>query len=511
MFSKIDSVCLSGMEGRSVAVEADVSDGLPGYILVGYLASEVREGGDRVRAAIRNLGISLPPKKVTINLSPADFRKEGTGFDLAIAVAVLVAYGQLPADMTTDSVFVGELGLDGELKGIPGILAIASWAAAHGCSRIFLPEENVREASVIGNIQLIPGKNLRQLLPMLRGETPLEIYERPAGFPDAEKRNVYEVDFSEVNGQKLLRRAAEVAAAGGHNLLMVGSAGAGKTMIARRIPTIMPRLTAEECIEISKIYSVSHLLSDQEPLILRRPFRNPHHSVSVQALTGGGARPKPGEISLAAGGILFLDEMPEMSRAALESLRQPLEERTVTVTRVQGTACYPADFQLVAAMNYCPCGRYPDLSRCTCTQGQIRKYLQKVSGPLLERIDLCVEASPVTFGEISRRDKNESSEAVRIRVEAARSIQRERFRNMEIHCNGEMRGTHIRKFCSLAEGEERFMEEIFDALKLSARVYDRILKMARTIADLDKKEKIGHGHLCEAISYVRVKKKLWEN
>ena len=511
LFSKINSIYLRGMEGKNVNVEADVSDGLPGLILVGYLASEVREGGDRVRTAIKNLGLSLPPKKITINLSPADFRKEGTGFDLAIAVAILSAYGGFRAKDLEDAVLFGELGLDGTVRGIPGVMALTDQARESGFKRVFLPVENVKEASVIGGMELYGIRDLRHLLAVLSGKLPMQA-EPTINMDELQNSmNRYEVDFSELSGQPLLRRAAEVAAAGKHNLLIVGPAGAGKTMLAKRMPTIMPGLDIAESIEISKIYSVSHLLTDKEPLIRIRPFRAPHHTVSVQALTGGGRRPKPGEISLATGGILFLDEFPEFSRAALETLRQPLEEREVTVSRVEASVTYPANFQLVAAMNPCPCGHFPDRSRCRCTDGQITRYLQKVSGPMLDRIDICVEASPITYGDIRSSGNNESSREIRARVEQARKIQRERFAGENVRCNGEMSGRHIRKFCGLGREEEKFMEEIFEKLALSARMHDRILKVARTTADLAEEEKIRLADLCEAVSYVKSRDKFWGN
>lgn len=334
MFGKINGMYLQGLDGIHVLVEADVSDGLPGYSFVGYLASEVKESQDRVRTAIRNLNLSLPPKKVTINLSPADLRKEGTGFDLAIAAAILTAHGLVRPEITENAVFIGELGLDGRVKGVPGVLALTAWAKRSGYKRIFLPMENLGEAAIIEEIELIGVHDLKELYDVLRGKTAMHEYNR---HPEREQKvllNCYSVDFSEINGQVVLRRAAEVAAAGMHNLLMIGPAGSGKTMIAKRMPTILPRLELEECIEISKIYSVCHLLSEKEPLVLTRPFRAPHHTISAQALAGGGVRPKPGEISLATGGILFLDELPEMSQGALEILRQPLEDRKINISRV---------------------------------------------------------------------------------------------------------------------------------------------------------------------------------
>lgn len=510
MFGKVNSMYLRGMEGISIQVEADVNDGLPGYSFVGYLAAEVKESEDRVRTAIRNLRLSLPPKKVTINLSPADLRKEGTGFDLAIAASILTAYGLLPDEAGGNAVFIGELGLDGRVKSVPGVLAIASCAVQRGYKRLFLPAENLEEASAIQGIGLIGIHDLKELYDGLRGISPLREYERK-GSTGSIRESHYNVDFSEVNGQAVLKRAAEIAASGQHNLLMIGPAGSGKTMVAKRIPTILPEMDQEEQIEVSKIYSIRHLLTKDAPLIVNRPFRAPHHSVSAQALTGGGSRPKPGEISLASGGILFLDELAEMGSAALEALRQPLEERQVTIARVYGSYRYPANFQLVAAMNPCRCGHFPDLSKCTCTPAQIRKYLSKISRPLLDRIDICVEASAVTYDEITRDVKNEDSASIRSRVEAARKIQAERFKTEPIRCNGEMSGSMIRKYCYINKEESRFLKEVFQDLKLSARLYDKILKVARTVADAGERDEISHRDLCEAVSYIRVRQRYWSN
>lgn len=510
LFGKINSMYLRGMEGIPIQVEADVNDGLPGYSFVGYLAAEVKESEDRVRTAIRNLRLSLPPKKVTINLSPADLRKEGTGFDLAIAAAILTAHGLLPAEVSDNALFIGELGLDGRVKSIPGVLAITACAEKMGYQRLFLPADNLEEAAAIRGIGLIGIHNLKELYDGLRGILPLREYRRESS-DRIRIESSYDVDFSEVNGQAVLRRAAEIAASGQHNLLMIGPSGSGKTMIARRMPTILPVMGQEEQIEVSKIYSIRHLLTAKSPLIVNRPFRAPHHTVSAQALTGGGSRPKPGEISLATGGILFLDELAEMGSASLEALRQPLEERQVTIARVYGSYSYPANFQLVAAMNPCRCGHYPDLTRCTCTPAQIRKYLSKISRPLLDRIDICVEASPVTYDEITLYSKNEDSASIRQRVEAARKIQGERFRTKSIRCNGEMNGSMIRKYCYINNEESSFLKEVFQELKLSARIYDKILKVARTVADSEGHDGISHRDLCEAVSYIRVRQKYWSN
>ena len=434
-----------------------------GLILVGYLASEVwkAETGCGRRSKSRTFPAA---QKSMINLSRQILERKGpdsTSRSPLPFYPPTVDFGRKISKTLSCSENWGWTGLFG---GIPGVMALTDQARESGFKRVFLPVENVNEASVIGGMELYGIRDLRHLLEVLSGKLPMQA-ESTINMDELQNSmNRYEVDFSELSGQPLLRRAAEVAAAGKHNLLIVGPAGAGKTMLAKRMPTIMPGLDIAESIEISKIYSVSHLLTAKEPLIRTRPFRAPHHTVSVQALTGGGRRPKPGEISLATGGILFLDEFPEFSRAALETLRQPLEEREVTVSRVEASVTYPANFQLVAAMNPCPCGHFPDRSRCRCTDGQITRYLQKVSGPMLDRIDICVEASPITYGDIRSSGNNESSREIRARVEQARKIQGERFAGENIRCNGEMSGRHIRKFCWLGREEEKFMEEILKSL-----------------------------------------------
>ncbi|WP_432628011.1 YifB family Mg chelatase-like AAA ATPase [Brotaphodocola sp.] len=507
MFKRAFSAGLLGVEGCVIQVEADVSDGLPGFHMVGFLASEVKEAEQRVRTAIRNSGFTLPPKKVTVNLSPANVRKEGTGYDFPIAVAVLAANGIVNGEILESSAFVGELGLDGALKPVRGVLSMVVAMGKAGIRRCFLPEENVQEGLAAEVMEIVKVRTLAELVEQIR-DPDLIVYEKVQA-EQARECMAYPVDFSEVNGQFLMRRATEVAVAGRHNLLYIGPPGSGKSMMASRIPTIMPELSREEQMEISQIYSICGLLPPGRALMGLRPFRSPHHTITAQALTGGGARPRPGEISLASRGVLFLDELPEFQRQTLEILRQPLEEHRVTVARIQGSFDFPAHFMLAAAMNPCPCGYYPDRGRCRCSKMQVRRYADRISKPLLDRIDICVEASPVAFEEIRTKQKNESSEAIRKRVEEARQIQKERFAGSGIYFNAEMGGRQIEQFCELGKAEEQFLEKIYKRLSLSARGCHKILKVARTIADLEKSERILQSHLAEAVSYRETEEIYW--
>ena len=508
LFGKVNSIYLQGMWGTQVSVEADVSGGLPGWSFVGYLASEVREAQDRVRTAIRNLGVELPPKKVTINLSPADLRKEGTGFDLAIAAASLTAYGIIPSPEET-WLFLGELGLDGRIKGIPGALTLTVRAQELGFTRLFLPEENLKEASMIQGIGLVGAGDLKSLMELLKGAGPIKEYER---LEDQEKdpgQEKYAGDFSEVNGQKVLRRAAEVAVAGMHNLLMIGPAGSGKTMVARRLPTILPAMTQEERIEISKIYSVCGLLADSRTLLQERPFRSPHHTVSMAGLAGGGRSIRPGEISLAHHGVLFLDELPEFSKSTMEVLRQPLEEHQIHLTRAVGSVTYPSDFLLLASMNPCNCGYYPDRNRCRCTQASLQRYFDRISQPLIDRMDLCVEAPMVTYEELTGNGNNESSKTIRDRVCECQERQIFRFKDEIFSHNSGIPAAKLNQFCRLGEKEQRYMEKMFHKLSLTARTYHKILRVARTIADTQKAENIRVCDLTEAVCYRSIGDKFW--
>lgn len=509
MFSKVYSAGLQGIDGYPVQVEADVGNGLPGFHMVGYLASEVRESEERVRTALKNSGFSMPPRKITVNLSPADIRKDGTAFDLPVAVAVLAAFGMNDPSVTKDSAFIGELGLDGKVKPVRGVLSLVSALRDNGWRRCFLPMANLQEGQAVGKIRIVGIRDLKQMMEILTnpgklGEDSGEYTKEEEGEED------YLVDFSEMNGQRLIRRATEIAVAGRHNILYLGPPGSGKSMAAQRIPTIMPRLSREEQLEISKVYSVCGMLPPGRALLGRRPFRSPHHTISPQAMAGGGRNPKPGEISLASRGVLFLDEFPEFRREALEILRQPLEERRVTISRVNGSCTFPANVLLAAAMNPCPCGFYPDRGRCSCTRDQVRRYLGRISRPLLERIDICVEIAPASYEDIRGKNaENESSAAIRERVERAGEIQRERFKGSGIFFNSEMGNRQVEQYCCLGEEEESLLQRAFQERHLSARGYQKILKVARTIADLDGARQIDRVHLCEAIGYRDLEEKYW--
>ncbi|MCI8269813.1 MAG: YifB family Mg chelatase-like AAA ATPase [Lachnospiraceae bacterium] len=510
MFSKVYSAGLQGIDGYLVQVEADVGNGLPGFHMVGYLASEVREAEERVRTALKNSGFSIPPRKITVNLSPADIRKDGTAFDLPVAVAVLAAYGMDCSPVLKDSAFIGELGLDGQIKPIRGVLSLVSALKDKGWKRCFLPEANIAEGLAVGEIEIVGIRHLKEMIEILIHPEQVLVKALLEDFQTEEDNLDYSVDFSEMNGQRLVRRATEIAVAGRHNILYLGPPGSGKSMAAQRIPTIMPSLSREEQLELSKVYSVCGMLPPGRALLGKRPFRSPHHTISPQAMAGGGRNPKPGEISLASRGVLFLDEFPEFRREALEILRQPLEERRVTISRVNGSCTFPANVLLVAAMNPCPCGFYPDRSRCACNNEQVRRYLSRISRPLLERIDICVETSPVSYGDIRGKAKqNESSSIIRERVERAGEIQRKRFAGSSLFFNSEMGNRQVEQYCQLRDEEEKLLERAFEEKHLSARGYHKILKVARTIADLDGSEQINKIHLCEAISYRDLEEKYW--
>ncbi len=504
-FSTITSAAVDGLGVELVRVEADVSNGLPMFHMVGYLSSEVKEAGERVRTAIRNSGFEYPPKRTVINLSPATLRKRGASFDLPIAMASLMSLGQIPAEKQKKSLVIGELSLDGRVRKVPGILPIVMKAKAAGVSRCIVPAENMAEGSLVSGMEVIGVESLNETVSVFQGKPMPEKQfqgreeEEPEMFPD----------FADIRGQDNVKRAAEIAVAGGHNLLMIGPPGSGKSMTAKCIAGILPPPDMKESLEITKIYSVLGMLNEKSPLIRKRPFREVHHTATRAALIGGGMFPHPGEISLAHGGVLFLDELPEFKKSVLEVLRQPLEEKEIQITRTYGTYRFPADVILVAAMNPCPCGCYPDMQKCTCSPAQIQMYLNKISRPFLDRIDLCVEAEAVSYEDLTSERRAESSAQIRKRVCRVRETQKERYRGTEITVNGMLDEKGLKRYCALGAEEKRLMEQAFSVMELTARGYHRILKTARTIADLEGEEQIRENHLKEALGYRMVDKKYW--
>lgn len=499
MLARIYSCSIIGLETAIVEVEVDTGQGLPAMIIVGLPDTAVQESRERVQMAIKNAGLHYPRKRITVNLAPASVKKEGPAYDLPIALAVLVATEQIPQRAFSNSLVIGELSLDGSVRHVRGILPMAASARQMGFTRIFVPEADAAEAALIPNLEIIPVRTILDLIGHVNGQNPIPAY------PSVEINEIQvevQTNFQEIKGQEHAKRALEIAAAGGHNVLMSGPPGTGKTLLARALPAILPRMTIDEALDVTRIYSVADKLPRDVPLIRNRPFRAPHHTISHAGLVGGGNTPHPGEISLAHRGVLFLDEFPEFGTRVLEVLRQPLEDKIVTISRAQGSLTFPANFQLVAAMNPCPCGNYGDpVKACTCSPSTITKYQKRISGPLLDRIDIFIEVPRVDYEKLSDKRQGEPTETVRSRVENARQIQRERFKEEGLSCNADMRPAEIRKYCVLDETGANLMSTAMQQFQLSARAYHRILKLARTIADLAGSPNIQPAHLAEALQY----------
>ena len=503
MLVKIYSSAVFGVDATTITIEVNISRGV-NFFLVGLPDSAVKESQQRIKSAVKNIGLSIPGKEITINMAPADIRKEGSVYDLPIAMGILAASNQVKSTEVSKYIILGELSLDGTIQPMKGILPIAIQAKKDGFKGVIVPAENSLEAAIVQEIEILGVSNLSEVVDFFNGEKIIE----PTIYTDEKKLDEIhpsgKIDFSEVKGQYKIKRAFEIAAAGGHNVILVGPPGAGKSMLAKRLPTILPPMSIEESLETTKIHSVAGKTAKKIGLITDRPFRKPHHTISDVALVGGGSYPQPGEISLAHNGVLFLDELPEYKRAVLEVMRQPLEDRSVTISRAKFTVDYPAGFMLIAAMNPCPCGyhNHPD-KKCVCAPGAVEKYLNKISGPLLDRIDLHIEVTPISYDELSSQVQEETSNSIRDRVVEARRVQKNRYEksNTSIHSNAQMGSYELQTYCQLDESSRTILKNAMNKLGLSARAYDRIIKVARTIADLDGAEEIQTQHIAEAIQY----------